>query len=266
MAIITISRGTFAGGATLASMLGPRLNYRVVSRELLLDRVRDTFGIVQHDLEAMMDKTPAVFDPAAKATGRRVLTALQASLCELIGEDNAVYHGNVGHLFFPGVFHVLSVRLIAARSARIDLCRQREHLNEFEASRRIDQVDAERARWGRFFYGVDVSDPSLYDMVFNLEAASIEDAAECVAYTAKLPSFTATEVSRKRLTDLTLASRVRAKLLLEPSTHDLDVQVEADGGRVRLSGLVSQEHYEQVAAVVRDLPGVQKIETAQPVT
>ena len=265
MAIITISRGTFAGGATLAAMLGERLNYRIVSRELLFDRVRDTFGIVQRQLEDMMDKPPALFDPAAKATGRRVLTAMQASLCELIGEDDAVYHGNVGHLFFPGVFHVLSVRLIAPRAARVELCMEREHLNEFEASRRIDQVDAERARWARYFYGVDVADPSLYDMVFNLEAASLDDACECVAYTAKLPSFTASDKSRKRLKDLTLASRVRAKLLLDPSTHDLDVHVEADCGRVRLSGLVSQEHYEQVTAAVRGLPGVSKIETAQAV-
>ena len=265
MAIICISRGTYAGGKTLADMLGARLKYRVVSRELLFERVQDTFGIVQHKLEEMMDKVPPIFDPAAKATGRRVLTAVQASLCELIGEDNAVYHGNVGHLFFPGVWHVLSARLIAPRDARVRLCMEREQLGEFEANRKIDQVDAERARWARYFYGVDVNDAKLYDMVFNLEGASIDDAAECVALTSKLPSFTATDASRKRLKDLTLASRVRAKLLTDPNTQDLDIHVEADNGRVRFSGLVSQSHFEQVVAVVRGLPGVTKIETTEPV-
>ena len=87
MAIIFVSRGTYAGGKTLADMLGARLKYRVVSRELLFERVQETFGIVQHKLEEMMVKAPPIFDTAAKAAARRAIAAVQASLCELIGED-----------------------------------------------------------------------------------------------------------------------------------------------------------------------------------
>lgn len=263
MAIITIPRGTFAGGEKLAALLGERLKYRVVSREMLFERVRDSYGIMTHRLEELMEKAPALFDPAAKESGRRMLTAVQAALCELVGEDGAVYHGHLGHLFFPGVFHVLSVRLIAPRPVRVEMCMQREQLNELEASRKVDRVDAERARWSRFFYGVDWTDPSFYDMVFNLESATVEDAAACVAYTAQLPSFSMTDASRKRLLDLALASRVKARLMTDSATQDLDVHIEADGGRVRVSGLVSQGHLEQVVAVVRHLPGVDKVETAQ---
>lgn len=260
MAIVTISRGTFGGGQKLAHLVAGKLNYRVVSRELVFERVRDTFAVEMADLQTLIDRAPPVFDEAAKALGRKLLAAIQASMCELLEEDGVVYHGQVGHLFLSGVEHVLRVRTIAPRPVRVRMAMGRERLSEYEANRKIDHVDADRARWIRFFYGADWEDPLLYDMVLNLEAQTMEDIAEVVAFAAGLPSSTATEASRAKMRNLTLAARVKAHLLFNAATSSLPVSVEADAGKVRISGLLTDRWGDVVSDLVRSVPGVEAVE------
>jgi cytidylate kinase len=262
VAIITISRGTFAGGELLARRLGTLLGYRVVSREQLYERARIEYGIAVEEFASLTARTPNVFE-RSKRESRRLLVALQATICSLVAEDDAVYHGHSGHLFLPGVTHVLRVRLIAPRDKRIEMARDREHITESEASVRIDQVDAERMRWNLFFYGVQWGDPGLYDVTLNLERLALEDAAAAVAAMARLPTFATTEVSRRRLLDVALEARVKARLMLDPILGAYDVDVEVTQGRVRLAGLESQQHVLWAVEQVRRLPGVEYVEGAQ---
>jgi len=259
MAIVMISRGTFAGGERLAQLLGDRLSYRNISREQLLNRVRDTYGIATDKLDEMLDHAPPLFDRAARQN-QRLMVVLQASLCELIGDDRVVYHGRVGHLFLAGVEHLLKVRLIAPRAKRVELAMKREGITEFEANRRIDNVDAQRVRWSRYFYGVDWTDPALYDMVLNLEWTPVEDMAELVAAATRLPAYQPSEASRAHLRDVRLASHLRARLLTDPSTSDFLLEVKAEAGKVRVSGVSQREHIDLVTQVVQKEPGVEKVE------
>ena len=52
MAVITISRGTFAGGEKLASALAQRLGYRAISREALYRQVQAEHGFQAEDAHA----------------------------------------------------------------------------------------------------------------------------------------------------------------------------------------------------------------------
>ncbi|HEY3359292.1 MAG TPA: cytidylate kinase family protein [Polyangia bacterium] len=264
MAIITISRGTFAGGERLAQLLSARLGYRVVSREALYERARIEYGIVVEEFVALTQGAPNVFDRNRRQS-RRLLVALQACLCGLVAEDGVIYHGQSGHLFLPGVTHILRVRLIAPRARRIELARERERLTEAEANHRIDHVDAERERWNLFFYGLRWEDPGLYDVTLNLERLSVDDAAAAVAPMTELAPLRATDVSRRRLRDLQVESRVNARLMLDPIVGSYDVEVEVTGGRVKLDGLASEQHVRWALEQVRRIPGVEHVEAAPPV-
>jgi cytidylate kinase len=261
MAIITISRGSFAGGERLATLLGERLGYRVVSREQLYERARAEFGVSMDAFVELMERAPTLFPRGARES-RRLLTALQATLCELVRDDNAVYHGHSGHLFLPGIAHVLRVRLIAPRSKRMEMARRREGLTEHEASSKIDQVDAERARWTLFFYGVQWGDPGLYDVTLNLERMAPEDAADLVAAMTRLPLFRPTEGSLRQLRDVALASLVKTRLLFDPVMSVADVEVEAEGGKVRLIGLGEGRLASWATEQVRQIPGVVAVEVS----
>ena len=259
MAIITISRGTFAGGARLASILGARPGYRVVSREQLYERARVVYGISVEEFVGLMERAPSALHRGARQS-RRLLVALQATMCELVLDDNVIYHGHSGHLFLPDVAHVVRVRLIAPRGVRVEMAMQREGISEYEANVKIDQVDAERTRWSLFFYGHQWGDPAQYDVTLNLDRMSVEDAAVIVGDMTMLPPFQTTEASRRRLRDVALESLVKARLMFDPVMGGADVEVEARDGHVRLIGVAGEQHALWAKEQVGRLPGVAHVD------
>jgi cytidylate kinase len=267
MAIITISRGTFAGGEKLAAVLAQRLSYRAISRELLYQHVQAEHGFKTEELADLFEDAPSVRvsgERKARVTlgerRRQLFVAVQASLCELVKDDDVVYHGNAGHLLLPGIAHVLRLRLIAPRNQRIEMAMSREGLTRAEACREIDRVDGERARWSQSFFGVNWGDPMLFDLVINLENLSIEEVSEVVEGTVQLPRFRTTDASRQRMHDLALASRVAARLMSNPATANVALDVIADNGVVRLLGVTHQGDVDWVSKVVQKIEGVKKIE------
>ena len=260
MAIITISRGTFAGGQQLAALLASELGYQDVSRERLYEKVRQQDGFTVEEVIEVMDRAPSRFDQAGERR-RRLLIAVQAALCELVVQGQVVYHGQMGHLLLPDISHVLRVRLIAPRARRIEMATQMEQINRFEAGRKIDRVDAERARWTQFVFGINWADPALYDLVLNLESMSVQEAALIVVHAASRPSFQATADSQAMMADLTLAARIRALLITEPATAELALKVEVEDGHVKLTGLANARDLEKVTSLVRGTEGVRHLQT-----
>jgi osmotically-inducible protein OsmY len=62
-----------------------------------------------------------------------------------------------------------------------------------------------------------------------------------------------------RSNDIYLTSRVKLKLLSDKSIEGLRVKVVTENGVVYLMGLVSQREADQAVAIVREVPGVQRI-------
>lgn len=62
-----------------------------------------------------------------------------------------------------------------------------------------------------------------------------------------------------RTNDVYLTSRVKLKLLSDKSIEGLRVKVVTENGVVYLMGLVSQREADQAVAIVREVPGVQRI-------
>lgn len=269
MAIITISRGTFAGGEKLAELLAKRLSYRSVSRELLYTKLEEDYGFTTQEAAEIMEQAPSHLEFAVakhdrKALGlrrRQLFFSLQASLCQLLGEDGVVYHGQSGHMLLPGVAHVLRVRLIAPRHVRVDLAMQREKLSKFEAAQKVDRVDSERARWTKAFFTADWSDPALYDMVFNLEGMTLDEMADVIAHTAKLPSFVPTAESKQAMRNLCLSSRVLAQLVRQPETATLEVEIVVDEGTIRVLGHLAAADLKAAVGVVEGVEGVKQVKT-----
>jgi len=268
MPIITISRGTFAGGEKLAGLLGQRLQCRTISRELLYEQVQQSYGISAAEAEEIMELAPSHLDHAVERRSRialgqrrrRLFYALQASLCELLQPDNTVYHGQAGHLLLPGVAHVLRARIIAPRSMRVEMATQREGLSRIEASKKIDIVDSARHRWIQTFFGANWGDPVLFDLVLNLEQQRVEEVAEILVYATSRPSFQATAASLRTLRDLCLSSRVLALLATHPDTQATEIEIDVKDGVVGLLGHLADVEVERVTSVALQVDGVIRVE------
>lgn len=255
MAIVTISRAVFSGGEKVAQCLAERLRYRCLGREELVAKAA-TLGVSEGKLKEALLTSPTVLDRLSRQRGLYLL-ALQAELAEEAAKDDLVYHGNAGHLLLKDLVPVLRVNIIAPLDFRLALLRERLHLGGAEGIAYLARQDEERRKWGRFLYGVDCGDPSLYDVVISLEHSELEEVCSLIADMAGLRRFELNSQRRLAIRDFALASHVRAALGLDPGTSNLDVQILSAAGRVRIQGFVgSGRGRREVERVVREVPGV----------
>lgn len=258
--IIAICRDAFSGGEALAERVAQRLDGVAVSREEILTAAAQQYRIPVEELTAAMERRPSFWDKALGGAHVGYLPAFRACLCQRAERGNIVYAGHLGHLLFPGVSHVLSVRVVADRETRLHTLMQQEALAHPQALAALEREDRTLREWTRFLFGVEWGDPALYDVTVNLSRLRLETAAESVAQLADTPQFQTTPASLQALRDLTLHSRVSATLAMDFRTRDARLKVTAADGIVTISGTTRWvEVAEAIPTVVRRIAGVKGV-------
>jgi len=256
MAIITISRGSYSGGKTVAEQLGSRLDWPVLSREQVLLQAASDYGISEQELTESLNEPPPFWQ---QVLGKRLayVKCVTAVLLDHVRQGNLIYHGNVGHLLLAGVPHVLRVRVIANMEQRIEAAMTQAQLNREQAIAHIQRVDTGRSKWAQVLYGVDWNDPGQYEVILNLERISVGSACETIARMAELAEFQATAASRQKLEDASLSSKVWAAMAKNPLTRSAGLEVTAHDGEVTITGNVgSTKATAVVAEIARGVSGV----------
>ncbi|MFC1970908.1 cytidylate kinase family protein [Chloroflexota bacterium] len=264
MAIITISRGTFSGGQSLAQCVAKRLGYRCLTR-IELYKVAKRYGVSDKELSEAISKTPGIL---ARLGSERVryLACIRAVLVNAVKDDNVVYHGLAGHFLLQGVPHVLRIRVIANMEFRIKGAMERSGLARKEAIDYIKKADEKRVRWTKFLYQADWCDPSLYDLVINLDHISLDSACEIVRHSVSLDEYERTPEWQNIMDDLVLSTEVRAIVTANKGIADSGLEVEADGGVITLGGTVgSLQDADKIREIVAAVPGVKDINSKMQV-
>ena len=238
MAIITISRGSFAGGRAVAERLAERLGYPLLSREEVLQETVRDYDISEKELNKTMGGAPSFWQqvPGKRLAYVKCVTVVMLAHAK---DGNLVYHGIAGHLLLSEIPQVLRVRVIAEMQYRIKARMEESNLKEEEAIAYIQRVDKERRRWARLLYGVEWENPSLYDLILNLGRISEESACETIVGMAEQKEFLVTPENQKTLEDFRLSCRVWAALAKNPQTRSAGIQVHADDGEVVIGGTVN---------------------------
>ncbi len=258
MAIITISRGTFSGGQKLAECIAAKLGYRCISREVLVETAKE-FEVSEEKLLEALTKKPWLLERLTRARAR-YLAYIRATLLKEVKDENVVYHGLAGHLLLKDVPHVFRIKVIANMEFRVKNAMERNNLGREEALRYIQEVDEGRARWTRFIYDVDWNDPNLYDLVVNLDQITIESACDVVCHLTDMEGYRKSELSKKIINDMVLASHLRALIASDKGISDREVEVVSDGGVVTISGTVeSIAEADRIRTIVRMAPEVEEI-------
>jgi cytidylate kinase len=258
MPIITISRGSFSSGKSLAESLSRRLGYRCIDRDQVIHKAAE-WGVSQDDLRTALEKPPS-FLGQSQHKKYVYLAFIQAALAEEVRKGDAIYHGLAGHLLLGKGPHVLRTRIIAPMELRIAKVQQRLDLSRKKAIVYIEQKDEERRKWTQFLYGVDWTDASQYDIVLNLEQMSMEEASDVIAAAAKLTCFAPTAATQRAVDDLATAACVRANLAMNPDTCDHQFEVEARGGTVSIRGKIDTPVLaKKIRSFVQTIPAVHKV-------
>lgn len=211
MSIITISRGSYSRGKEVAEKVARSLGYECISRDILLE-ASEHFQIPEIKLAKAIHDSPSILDRFTYGKERYV-AYIEAALLTHLRKDTIVYHGLAGHFFLRSVPHVLKVRIIADLEDRVKEEMQRENISADDARYALKKDDDERRKWSRHLYGIDTSDPSLYDIVLHIKTITVEDAVNIILNTAMLPHFQTTAASQRILDNLTLAAQVKAALV-----------------------------------------------------
>jgi len=255
MSVITISRGSFSGGKMLAECLAAKLGYRCIDRDVIVERAA-AHGVSQEEIRDALEKPPGFLERFSHKR-YKYLALIEAGLTEEVRTGKVIYHGLAGHLLLGSGRHILRTRLIAPMDFRIRMVHERLNYTRSEAIAYIQRMDDQRRRWTSYLYGVNWGDPSLYDLVINLEQMTLETACHIISAAVHRRCFELTPACRKALDDLALASKVRAMLAITQSTEGLELEATASDGVVALKGkLATADQLPEVRRIAVDVPGV----------
>lgn len=265
MCVITVSKGSFSGGVSLAKTVAQRLDYRCIGCDVIVERAA-SHGVRQEELRAALEKPPGVLDRFGSRRERffhrrQVLLALLAeALAEEVCEGRVVYHGLAGHILLDGLPGLLRTRVVAPMEARILAAQEWLKITRNEAIVRINEADSRRQEWTRFLSNASWGQASLFDLVLNLEYISRDEACGLIVAMARQRRFHLTEIHRQAIQDVILARRIRARLALDPQTSAANVGVAACQGRVVINCQApAAADFRRIQDLALALPGVLEV-------
>ena len=258
MSVITISRGSYSHGQEIAEKVADRLGYDCISRDFLIEASKD-FNIPEIKLfEAIHD--------ASTILGRfftrkeKYIAYIQLAILKNLKRNNVVYHGFAGHFFVKDIPHVLKVRIIADMEERISIMRERNGVSRKEAIKYIHKLDEQRRKWSQQLYGIETSDPSLYDLVINIGQLSIDSAVEIICRNIGLKRFQNVPESNQKMEDLCIAAAAKAFLIDLKS----DIKVMAQNGLVRVWANTTETRKikleKEMKKIASTIPGIRNLQ------
>jgi cytidylate kinase len=256
MSIITISRGSYFHGKSIAEKLAGKLGYSCLSRDQIVENL-DTFHLPEIKLIRGLNDAFSVLDRFPHGT-KRFKVAIRAALLQHFLSGNLVYHGLVGHHFVTNIGHVLKVRIIADIEKRVVDEMARENISEERARFVLKTDDEERRKWGMYLYGIDIVDPENYNLVIRVGHVSEDEAVDIIANAAGLQSFRETDESKGVLADSAMHALVSWKLFDFPYAA-----VTAENGQVGISLKVPERQqsiiHDRIAQMLADIEGLKEL-------
>ena len=194
--LITISREYGAGGSELAGLLGSRLGWRVLDRELVQQLAR-RLECETSEIAALSEHPPSFLDRLASSglvtapesafhaapwstDADRLAALTREVLLEEAQEPPLIVVGHGGNCLFRERPDVLRVRVAAPADLRIRRVMERTGVAPQQAAADVRHRDADRQHYLQRYYHTSVSDPCAYDLQINTGTVPLDTAAELI--------------------------------------------------------------------------------------
>lgn len=188
---VAISRQAGAGGSSLARLVGRRLGWQVLDRELLANLADELF--LDRELLRLVDETRLSWfgESVVNLIEPHVLSQDEylARLVKLVfftlAERPAVIVGRGAHVFLPRET-TLAVRVVADEADRIAHIANLRSLDHRAARRWVEETDTARATFVRHYFKMDIASPEAYDLTVNTSRMQVDQAAGLVAWLCRI--------------------------------------------------------------------------------
>jgi cytidylate kinase len=185
---IALSREAGASGSNVAEVLGQKLGWEVLDKDVL-DKLADRYQLSRPVLEAVDETTMSwAYDIFGAWLDREIvshekyLTRLNRIFLTAAKKGNAIFVGRGAQFLLPRD-RGFAVRLVASESYRIHQLMEQHNLPLAKARQMMNQLDRGRRQFVRHFFHHDVDDPHIYDLVINVERFGVERTADLIIQT-----------------------------------------------------------------------------------
>lgn len=196
--IITLSRQLGAGGSDVAQAVADRLGWSVIDNEVI-DEVAARAGMPTEEVAERDERAPGFIERLARTlatampefvapeggtlpdlTEERLVKVTERVVADLAAQGEVVLVGRAAPAVLathPNALHVKVVAPVAYRAARLA---ERDGIDLKQAETQIQDVDGNRGRYHKQYYGRDWDDPANYDLVVNTGRLGIEGAVDVI--------------------------------------------------------------------------------------
>lgn len=182
---VTISREAGAGGGEVARLVGERLGWDVLDKNLL-DRVASRFHVPRPMLD-LVDETKSnwVYDVLgtwmdSKLVPHEKYAAYVTRVVQAVAKSGGCVFVGRGAQFLLPREKVLAVRIVAPEKCRIARIAQQRKLSAAEARRWMIESDRGRRDFVAEHFHHAIDSPHLYDLVLNTERLEIGGAVALI--------------------------------------------------------------------------------------
>jgi cytidylate kinase len=212
-----------------------------VMRHEVLEGVADKMRVPTSVISRLREGKAGLVE-RLQVDGSKMAVHTAKEVFALADKGNIVLRGWGATCLLRPVAHVVRVRITRSFDKRVEwLMDHLETDDEGFAGGELRRSDDAHATRMRALFGVTWGDPLLYDLVLNTDRVSVESCAHQILQLAARPEFQETPASRALLGDLALAAAVRAALKENESTREVNIDIQGQGGKVVLRGIVLNE-------------------------
>jgi cytidylate kinase len=261
MAVVAIAQQIGSCGLQLGGLIAKRLHYPLLGPDEFNAEASREYKITPEVFSLVDERQPGWWERLTTDNARlgiyfRAVILKHMSLCDIV-----VVGRSIPFLLPPDTRHGLRIRTVAPFAARVREVMREEKLDPAAAERRVRHYDQEvRARIQRSL-GVDLEEPSHYDLIVNTASRPMEWCASAIGEMAAAIDREADPRSIQALKDASLAAQVRAALLAHPKMGHAPIIVEAKSGVVLLKSSALVPPWDELAgSIVRRVPGVMRVE------
>ena len=191
--VITVSREPGSGGRLVAAGIAEAFDYDMFHQEVLHEMAKsaDMNRCIMETIDekglSVLDEWIASLVDARHLWPDRYLQHLMRVVGTIGKHGRAVLVGRGANFILPPEVR-FRIRIISPRDVRIKNVSREFDVSEEVARRRVLKTESERKAFIRKYFHADISDPSNYDLIINMEAVGIPAAVSAViSAIAELP-------------------------------------------------------------------------------
>jgi cytidylate kinase len=255
MAILTISREFGSGGREVGLMAAKSLNYKYINKEQLLADIHAAGKNWEEYGKNLDEHCPTMWEKYDWSF-RGFNALLQSLILHYALDDKVAIMGRGGNFLLKGIPYALRVRITAPIEQRVERIMKRESMDKDTAHWLIEKTDKERACFIHLIYGKHWDSPEEYDMALDGSSKTLDELTAIVKEALLDKDKFKTEEAMNILRMKSLAAKIKAELLTDPSFFIPTLDVIYDGKEIVLRGVIhSPKEHKRIEEKAKELAG-----------